>query len=148
MYIFECFGNGWTHQLRSMQKKLVTSLQQKPSPPATPHMYDMIRVHCGNLVTVNVKCLYDLEFTVETLYGIGIWWFSPYLIWNRYCMVPHIYSPHMYNLMVQPYLIWNRYHMAPPHVCMVPNMYDMIFSASSKESTACPNELVCANNPR
>ena len=24
-----------------------------------PHMYNMIRVHCQNLVTVNVKCLHD-----------------------------------------------------------------------------------------
>ena len=23
------------------------------------HLYDMIRVHCGNLVTVNVKSLHD-----------------------------------------------------------------------------------------
>ena len=39
----------------------------------------------------------------------------PYLIWNRYHMVPHMYvwSPHMYymTLMVHPYLIWNRYLM-------------------------------------
>ena len=50
----------------------------------------------------------------------------PYLIWNRYHMVPpHVWSPtyaygpsHMYDmmlmtLMVSPCLIWNRYLMIP-----------------------------------
>ena len=58
----------------------------------------------------------------------------PYLIWNKYLMVPLIlygtgiiWFPHMLSvfmsymtLMVLPYLIWNRYHMVPQHVCMVP----------------------------
>ena len=45
-----------------------------------------------------------------TLYGTGIIW-SPHM---------YVWSPNMYDLMVPPYLIWNRYHMVPSHVCMVP----------------------------
>ena len=42
------------------------------------HMYNMIRVHCRNLVTVNVKCLHVLydSYDPHTLYGIGILWSS------------------------------------------------------------------------
>ena len=62
---------------------------------------------------------------------------SPYLIWNKYCMVPHhvciipltctlqwsphtlygtsiVWSPHI--CMVPPYLIWNRYLMVPTYL--------------------------------
>ena len=52
---------------------------------------------------------------------------SPYLIWNRYDMVPpHVYMvPHMWSVLMSymiygpPYHIWNRCH-GPP------NMYDMM----------------------
>ena len=97
----------------------------------------------------------------------------PYLIWNRYLMVPltlygtgivcpHMYvlSPHMYDVIFSgqliwspnmyvwsptyksygpPYLIWNRYLMVPltlygtgivcPHMYVLsPHMYDVMFS--------------------
>ena len=60
----------------------------------------------------------------HTLYGIGIWWSPPYLIWNMYHMVFHIY-------------VW------------FPYMYDRIFFRPAlKESTACPNneDSLCINN--
>ena len=85
-------------------------------------MYDMIRVHCGNLITVNVKCLHVLYvgtlllsmwsvfmsyitlMVPRTLYGIGILW-SPFTLHGT----GNIWST----------LIWNRYCMFPPHVRMV-----------------------------
>ena len=46
----------------------------------------------------------------------------PYLIWNRYHMVPHMY----YMTYGSPYLVWNRYFMVPPHVDMVPSHVHMV----------------------
>ena len=89
----------------------------------------MIRVHCRNLLIVSDS------------YG------PPYLIWNRYLMVPLtlygtciVWSPtcmygyiQMYDLIVPPYLhgtgiIWSL------HV-----QHDF-FRPASKESTACPKK--------
>ena len=64
---------------------------------------------------------------------------TPYLIWNRYLMVPkhvHMVPPHIWSD-GSPYLIWNRYRMVPCHmyVWSPPHMYDMIFSGQLRK---CP----------
>ena len=105
----------------------------------------MIRVHCGNLVTVNDS--YGAPYLIWNRYLMV----PPYLIWNRYCMVPLtcMYgTPHMYDLMVSPYLTWNRYCIVLPHVCIVPPNIHLVpphvqydfFRPALKESTACPNK--------
>ena len=59
----------------------------------------MIRVQWWNLATVNVKCFHVLYDSYD----------PPYLIWNRYLMVPL-------------YLIRNRNHIVPPTCIYGPHM--------------------------
>ena len=61
----------------------------------------------------HVKCLH-------VLYDL---WF-PYLIWNRYCTVPHKSYMILIVLWSSPYLIWNRYHIVPPHVKCLHVLHD------------------------
>ena len=135
-------------------------------------VFDMIRVHCGNLVTVNVKFLHVLYDSYGPQYLIWNRYpmVPPYLIWNRYCMVPHMWSVFMsyMTLMVphtlygrgiiwsptctyvpptcivcllwstilymeqvsdsSPYLIWNRYCMVPHMYIWSPNMWSVCMS--------------------
>ena len=58
----------------------------------------------------SVFMLYMTLMVPHTLYGQGIIWFPLHT-----CMVPHMWSLFMSNMtiMVPPYLIWNRYHMVP-----------------------------------
>ena len=92
---------------------------------------------------------FPLPYMEQVLYG------PPYLIWNRYHMVPPLTCmvPLTVNDSIPPHLIWNRYLMVPPYFiwnmhCMVPpylilnryrtlppNMYDMIFSGQLRVLT-------------
>ena len=128
-------------------------VNKAPSPwgqgHAIPHMYFMIRVHCGNLVTVNDSCgppyliwnwylMVSPPYIEQVSYGPTtciIWW-SPlsYIEHVSYGPPTCTYSPPHVQSDGPPYLIWNMYHMVPPHVCMVPYMYNMIFSGQLRKS--------------
>ena len=65
----------------------------------------------GPLTCEASSCLIWLLWSPHTLYGIGI------------VLSPHMDDMMSMTIMVPPYLIWNRYHMIPPLVHMVPLPY-------------------------
>ena len=97
----------------------------------------MIRVHCGNLVTVNDS--YDPPYLIWNWYLMV----PPYHIQNRYHIAPHVFMvpPTMYDLMVSPLPYIEQVSYGPP-TCMYghPTCKIWFFSGQlQKRSTVWPN---------
>ena len=88
-----------------------------------PHTLYGIGIVCPPLVHM-VPHMYCMTLMAPIPYMEWASYGPPYLIWNRYHMVPpHVKCPHvLYDSYGPPYLIWNRYCMSPtctygpPHV--------------------------------
>ena len=74
----------------------------------------------------------------HTLYGIGIWWsLLPYMEQVLYGPPTCTYGlTHMYDLIFPPYLIQNRYHVVPPHV-----WYDFFRPALKESAVCPNNDM-------